>query len=64
MPESVTPPEPSVSDPKPLPPREPALEECCGSGCDPCVFDRYQDALERYEEALAAWRRRNPGSGV
>ncbi len=48
-------------DPRPLPPREPELNECCGSGCEPCVFDRYHAALERYEEALAAWQARHPG---
>lgn len=31
-------------------PRKPDLDECCGSGCDPCVFDRYHDAV-------AAWKR-------
>jgi hypothetical protein len=50
----------SALDPRPLPPREPDLEECCGSGCDPCVFDRYHEAFERYREALAAWLERHP----
>jgi hypothetical protein len=45
-------------DPEPLPPREPDLDECCGSGCEPCVFDRYADALDRYEAARAAWQAR------
>jgi hypothetical protein len=48
-------------DPRPLPPREPDLEECCKSGCEPCVFDRYYDAHERYQKALAAWLERHPG---
>lgn len=47
-------------DPMPLPPRQPELDECCGSGCDPCVFDIYDAALERYEQALRAWRERHP----
>jgi len=47
-------------DPRPQPPREPALEECCGTGCVPCVFDVYNQALDRYEEALRAWRQRHP----
>ena len=38
------------------------LEECCGGGCTPCVFDRYAEALERYQEALAAWLKRHPGA--
>jgi hypothetical protein len=37
------------------------LEECCKSGCEPCVFDRYYQADERYREALAAWLERHPG---
>ena len=49
-----------ADDPRPLPPREPALEECCGGGCAPCVFDRYGEALERYQAALESWLRRHP----
>ncbi|MCG2583106.1 oxidoreductase-like domain-containing protein [Massilia sp. TS11] len=48
------------ADPRPQPPREPALEDCCTSGCTFCVFDVYQDALARYQAALAAWRVRHP----
>ena len=52
----------------PTPPREPALEECCGSGCTPCIFDLYEQAKERYEADLAASRaavptERNPQAG-
>jgi hypothetical protein len=49
-------------DPRPEPPREPALEECCKGGCDPCVFDRYYEALERYREALRLWELQHPES--
>lgn len=35
------------------PPVEPELEDCCRSGCCPCVFDLYAEALERYEAWLA-----------
>ena len=45
-------------DPEPALPREPELGECCGSGCAPCVFDLYQEALERYRALHAAWTRR------
>ena len=31
-------------------PLEPEQDDCCGSGCTPCVFDTYYDRLERYEE--------------
>ena len=40
---------------RPAPPVQPELEDCCRSGCTPCVFDLYEQALERYEQALAAW---------
>jgi hypothetical protein len=52
---------PPDTDPRPLPPNEPALEDCCGTGCVHCVFDMYQIALENYEQALAAWLARHPG---
>jgi hypothetical protein len=47
-----------TADPQPTPPTEPALEDCCQSGCDPCIFDIYQDALERYRVALQEWQAR------
>ena len=49
------------TDPRPVPPREPTPEECCQRGCDPCVYDRYNDALERYNQALEGWLRRHSG---
>ncbi|MBQ5965575.1 oxidoreductase-like domain-containing protein [Massilia sp. ZL223] len=39
----------------PVPPVQPDLEDCCRSGCVPCVFDLYEDALARYEKELAAY---------
>ncbi|HEX6005206.1 MAG TPA: oxidoreductase-like domain-containing protein [Burkholderiales bacterium] len=48
-------------DPQPEPPREPQPDECCQSGCDPCVYDLYWEALDRYERALDAWKRRQRG---
>ncbi len=45
-------------DPAPAPPAEPDPADCCGEGCVRCVFDRYDDALERYQRALAAWTAR------
>ncbi|MFT4069868.1 oxidoreductase-like domain-containing protein [Paraburkholderia sp.] len=50
---------PSDDDPPPQPPVKPDLEDCCHSGCTQCVFDLYDEALERYEIALAAWRQRD-----
>lgn len=40
--------------PLPAPPYKPEPYECCGRGCAPCIFDYYQDALDRYEAALRA----------
>jgi hypothetical protein len=47
------------ADPRPVAPPEPEPWECCQSGCDPCVYDRYWEALERYERALTAWNSRH-----
>lgn len=51
------------NDRPPVEPAQPALEDCCRSGCTPCVFDLYEEAMERYRAALAAWRvRQNPSN--
>lgn len=47
-------------DPMPVRPPEPDAADCCGEGCIRCVFDRYDEVLERYQTALAAWRDRQP----
>ncbi|WP_345782822.1 oxidoreductase-like domain-containing protein [Dyella acidisoli] len=49
------------NDPPPCPPVEPDPGDCCGNGCDPCIFDLYEEARQHYREALAAWRERHPG---
>lgn len=38
-----------------LPPRpqEPLPEECCGRGCERCVYVYYEEALQRWEEKVA-----------
>jgi hypothetical protein len=46
-------------DPKPEKPPAPEPWECCQSGCDPCVYDRYWEALTNYETALKAWELRH-----
>jgi hypothetical protein len=51
-------------DPRPLPPREPEADECCQSGCEPCVYDRYWEALDRYEKALREWLLRHPNEAT
>jgi hypothetical protein len=48
------------ADPRPAPPERPLDEACCGRGCSPCVFDCYEEALARYEQALLEWKRRHP----
>ena len=45
-------------DPAPQAPAPPDADACCGSGCERCVFDIYQDARERYLKALRAWQER------
>ncbi|MGE5526673.1 MAG: oxidoreductase-like domain-containing protein [Rhodospirillaceae bacterium] len=45
----------------PVPPVEPEPWQCCGSGCDPCVYDTYWQQLERYEQELERWRERAAG---
>ncbi len=49
-------------DLRPEPPRAPEPNECCESGCDPCVYDRYWEACASYEQALADWQARQPKS--
>ena len=46
-------------DPEPRPPERPESGDCCGGGCERCVFDLYDQALERYQRDLLAWRQRN-----
>ena len=45
----------NTPQPRPVPPIQPDREDCCRSGCVPCVFDLYEEALERYQRELAAW---------
>jgi hypothetical protein len=45
-------------DPEPQPPPQPGLDDCCRSGCTPCVFDLYEDAMDRYRAELAKWQAR------
>jgi len=41
---------------KPVPPRKPDPQECCGTGCIPCVMDLYEEELWQYEKDLQAWQ--------
>jgi oxidoreductase family protein len=56
----MTPAQPPEPDPMPQAPPPPDLDDCCGSGCDPCVFDLHERAMERYRHALREWRARHP----
>lgn len=35
-------------------PIEPAPNECCESGCDPCIWDIYRKELRKWEKLQAA----------
>ena len=50
-------------DPRPQPPEQPCDDECCRSGCDPCIFDLYQQELQQYRELLAQWEARQEEAG-
>lgn len=36
----------------PRPPTRPHEDECCRRGCDPCIFDYYERALDRWCERV------------
>ncbi len=46
------------TDPMPLAPEPPDLDDCCGNGCNPCVFDRHDLAMDEHRQALRAWQAR------
>lgn len=45
----------------PLPPEPPDLNDCCGNGCDPCIFDAHDLAMAAHRQALRAWHARQAG---
>jgi len=45
-------------DPPPVAPTSPDDDACCGNGCDPCVWDLYAMARDRYLTALREWEAR------
>jgi len=53
---------PHSGDPMPEPPQPPDLADCCASGCDPCIFDLHDRAMDRYRQALRAWQERHPAA--
>lgn len=48
------------ADPRPLPPTRPDSNDCCRSGCVPCVFDLYEEELALYQVSLKRWQQRHP----
>ena len=56
---SMTSTDPPVVDPMPEPPEHPGSAACCGSGCDPCILDLHERAMEQYRQALREWRARH-----
>ena len=50
------------ADPMPEVPHQPDLDACCGNGCEPCIFDLHDLAMDAYRQALRAWRARNPAA--
>ena len=38
----------------PRPPVKPDPAECCNGGCNPCILDYYDIALERWEARIRA----------
>jgi hypothetical protein len=48
-----------LDDPRPVAPVQPDLDDCCNRGCYPCVFDTYDDAMDRYRAALKLWESRH-----
>jgi hypothetical protein len=53
----VTDPAPDT-DPPPLPPERPEPSDCCQGGCDRCVYDLHEEAMDRYRAALRDWQQR------
>lgn len=51
---------PAATDDDPLPsaPSRPSADHCCQGGCARCVYDLYEDAVERYRADVAAWHAR------
>ncbi|MFV0284032.1 MAG: oxidoreductase-like domain-containing protein [Castellaniella sp.] len=49
-----------LDDPRPEEPVEPDLNECCGNGCEPCVFDTYAEERRVWQQAVKAWEARHP----
>ena len=51
-------PAPVHDEPPPTPPVRPTIDDCCHGGCEMCVFDLYEEEIDRYETELQAWEAR------
>lgn len=45
-------------DPRPVQPPRPDASDCCGGGCNPCVFEYYENEMDLYRAELLAWEER------
>lgn len=54
---------PQDDDSRPVPPVRPDPEDCCRGSCDPCIFDLYDEALDRYRADLERWEKRQVRPG-
>ncbi len=53
---------PATTPKAPVEPVAPSLDDCCRSGCTPCVFDLYEEAMERYRKELEQFQKLHGGS--
>ncbi|CAJ50045.1 oxidoreductase-like domain-containing protein [Bordetella avium] len=58
----ISAPNDASTDPRPQAPEAPGPNECCESGCIPCVHDLYAEAMEQYRQDLKAWQARQAAS--
>jgi hypothetical protein len=58
MPPQTPPDTPSADEDLPPPPVRPDPSECCRSNCTPCIFELYEQALERWEHEVAEIQRK------
>ena len=57
---TTAPPAAEADDPMPVPPEQPDIDACCGNGCDPCIFDLHDLAMDDFRQRLRAWKARHP----
>ena len=48
---------PRDQDVAPIKPKVPS--NCCGGGCEDCVFDEYLKNLKKYEEDFVEWKKKH-----